>query len=69
MSAIDDSAIFAALEAIALNRFDGHYSVMRFTTTWKVQFGPPPQTRDEIDAMPTGQSLAEAFLVAVSRPF
>jgi hypothetical protein len=33
--------LLAIAEAVALKRHDGHLSILRFTTHWKVVFGTP----------------------------
>jgi hypothetical protein len=69
MSTVSNDRILAAIERIAADKFDGHFTVMRFTTDWKVQFGVQPQDRDEIEAMPTGDTLLDAFFAAINDAF
>jgi hypothetical protein len=47
------------LERIAKEHFDGHFTVMRFTTNWRVWFGTP-SVRGDIQAAPVGKTFAEA---------
>jgi hypothetical protein len=39
--AVRTARILAALEELARQRYDGHLTIMRFTTGWKVQLGTP----------------------------
>jgi hypothetical protein len=48
----------------ANEHYDGHFTIMKFTTNWKVCFGTPAD-RDDIDVMPTGKSLPEAMVKAL----
>jgi len=52
------------LEAVAKKKFDGHLTIMRFTTNWRVGFLQPGD-RDEIELMPEGRSFEEAALKAL----
>jgi hypothetical protein len=47
-------------EEIARSHFDGHLTIMRFTTHWKVMFGTPAH-RDEIKRLPYFLTLREAL--------
>ncbi len=46
---------------IANRKYDGHLTIMKFTTNWKVCFGTPSD-RDDIQKMVTGKDLTEALL-------
>lgn len=37
---MDDRELFAMMTRIAEACFDGHVTIMRFTTNWRVAFGP-----------------------------
>ena len=39
---------------------DGHLTILKFTTNWKVGFGTP-YNRTDIDNMATGKTLLEAM--------
>lgn len=67
MNHIPDAAILAAAQAIADRAFDGHMTVMKFTTGWRVSFGPQPASREEIAAMPHGETLHEALAKAITQ--
>ena len=41
LSQLDTSALLAMAEKIAKERFDGHLTIFRFTTHWKVMFRTP----------------------------
>lgn len=47
-------------EHIANQKYDGHFTIMRFTTNWKFCFGQP-LSYDEIQLMSTGKTLKEAL--------
>lgn len=48
-----------ALIITAKERFDGHLTIMKFTTNWRVCFGTPTD-RDGIHEMEAGKSFEEA---------
>lgn len=49
MSQLNESttALFDLAEEIALAKHDGHMTIMRFTTGWKVIFRTPDMTQEE----------------------
>lgn len=49
----------AALEAAAILFADGHFTVMRFTTNWRVMLGTPAD-RDDITGAFEGATFNEA---------
>lgn len=49
----------AALAQIADQHYGGHFTVMKFTTNWRVGFGTPA-TRCDIDRMWPGLTFADA---------
>jgi hypothetical protein len=61
----DDDELMRQLEAVAAALFDGHLTIMRFTTNWRVGFGTPSE-RDEIEAMPAGHTFAAAARNAIN---
>jgi hypothetical protein len=54
----------AKLAAVAAERFDGHVTVMKFTTNWRVGFGTPA-SRCDIDQMWEGTTFADAAKAAL----
>lgn len=40
--------------------YDGHFTIMKFTTEYKFSFGHQPSCREDIDKMATGKTLREA---------
>jgi hypothetical protein len=60
----DDMDMMVHLLAVAKERYDGHLTIMRFTTNWRIDFYQP-QDRDQIEAMPCGATLAEAGAAAL----
>ncbi len=53
------AAYLAELASVANKRFDGHFTIMKFTTNWRVGFGTP-MDRHDIEEMQEGRTLAEA---------
>ena len=51
--------------AIADNNFGGHFTVMKFTTNWRVGFGTPA-SRCDIDQMWEGKTFASAAQAALA---
>lgn len=62
---MNDQVVFRIIKLLAESCFDGHFTVMKFTSNWRVSFGPQPNDLDDIKAMPFGQTLVEAFEKAV----
>jgi hypothetical protein len=54
-----DFELFKKLVERADKSFDGHLTVMKFTTTWRVGF-VTPDGRDGIADMPVGNTFTEA---------
>jgi hypothetical protein len=55
----------AQLKAIADRHFDGHVTIMKFTTNWRVGFGTPTW-RCDIDRMWEGKTFNEAATAAIA---
>lgn len=60
----EDRDMMDRLVAVAKARFDGHLTVLRFTTNWRVGFYQP-DGREAIEAMASGATLAIAGQVAL----
>jgi len=60
----DDFDTMVQLVTIANADFDGHLSVMKFTTNWRVGF-ITPDGRDGISAMHEGETFDEAATKAL----
>jgi hypothetical protein len=58
-SALTNGERMKILEDVAAEMFDGHVTIMRFTTNWRVGFGTP-NDRDDIRNMPVGYTFEEA---------
>ena len=56
--------ILKKLQELADKDHDGHFTVMRFTTNWRVGFGTP-DCREDIDTFCSGRSFEEAALEAI----
>ena len=50
---------FDELVNYANEHFDGHFTVMKFTTNWRVGFGTP-MDREDIEQMCEGKTFEEA---------
>jgi hypothetical protein len=55
------------LEQIADRHFDGHFTVMKFTTNWRVSFGGQPDGREAIQKMAEGPTLPDAVAGAIEQ--
>jgi len=70
VESLDLATLLALAERIAVERADGHFTLMRFTTGWKCMLGTPDldgDGRGEVVKLPTFQSAREAltaFIVA-----
>jgi hypothetical protein len=62
-----DYSRMAALIQFARVHYDGHFTVLRFTTNWRVGFGTP-YGREDIDALVAGKTFAEAARAALGPP-
>jgi hypothetical protein len=58
---MDDGQTFDIIEGIANRFFNGHFTIMSFTTNWRICFGPQPNSRMEIEGMAVGTTLADAL--------
>ncbi len=65
-----EKALAVALE-IARTHFDGHLTLLKFTTGWRVSFGTPDfsgnldESRACISSLPSGTTLENAVLAAI----
>lgn len=59
----EECALFSSAEQIARQKYDGHLTVMRFTTNWRVTFGTP-YDRDDITKAHERATLADALEAA-----
>jgi hypothetical protein len=55
----------AELVTVANKHFDGHFTIMKFSSNWRVGFGTP-NSRCDIDMMWEGNTLAEAASAALA---
>lgn len=60
----DDFDTMAKLVKAADNHYDGHLSVLKFTTNWRVGFVTPNE-RADISALHTGDTFDEAATKAL----
>lgn len=68
-----DAAALILVQAIADKFFDGHVTIMRFTTNWRVSLGSNlafgeyhGDTLDRIGAIPKGDTLLGAVIEAIN---
>lgn len=61
----NDVKLLNELRRIANEKFDGHFTVMKFTTNWRVGFGTVNE-RFEIEALPAGETFAQAAIKALN---
>jgi hypothetical protein len=52
------------LEAVANERHDGHFTIMKFKTNWRIAFRTPTD-REEIEGMSVGETFDEAARAAI----
>lgn len=55
----EDIEIWDRLVEVANRKFDGHLTVLKFTTNWRVGFVTPSE-REIIDGLAVGSTFAEA---------
>jgi len=61
----EDLQLLLRLEAVAKEKFDGHLTIMRFTTNWRVDFWQP-EDHEQTELMPKGASFREAAIRALA---
>jgi hypothetical protein len=64
IESLDLDTLMALAERIAVERDDGHFTLMRFTTGWKCMRGTPDldgDGRTEVAALPAFGSVREAL--------
>ena len=64
-SKLNLDTLLKILEAEACREHDGHYTIMRFTTHFKVGFGTPDEIRKEAERITAYPSLREAVIGAL----
>lgn len=62
MYTIDEIILMNRLQEVANERFDGHLSILKFTTNWRVSFGTPSWGHEDIQKMAVGKTFGEAAL-------
>ena len=70
MNTIPTHALLELLAETAKRHADGHVTILRFTTGWKVVFGTPdlsPYGREQIEAVPIAATFEEGALDALQR--
>ncbi len=58
---------FRVIQVVADELFDGHFTLMKFTTNWRVSFGYQPDSREDIQEMASGNTLMQAFIKALPK--
>ncbi|TKW63712.1 MAG: hypothetical protein DI616_19280 [Paracoccus denitrificans] len=51
--------LWQRLQKVAAEKHDGHLTILKFTTNWRVGFFTPAE-REQVDEMAVGNSFAEA---------
>ena len=63
--------LLSAVEGTALRRYDGHFTILRFTTHWKAMFGTPDldtgEGRASVDRPPSFPTLPLALIALLVR--
>lgn len=62
----DDTLMLARLQDVAKRKHDGHLTILRFTTNWRVGF-LTPTSREEVNSLAVGSTFAEAASRALER--
>lgn len=62
-----NEGLMTVLEQIADKNHDGHFTVMKFTTNWRVCFGTPEDRADRMSDMEVGATFEEAALKAITK--
>lgn len=58
--------LWERLQTVANENYDGHLTVLKFTTNWRIGFVTPTD-RDQIDEMAAGNSFEEAAQHALAK--
>jgi len=71
MMTADEIELMKRLQDEANRKFDGHLTILKFTTNWRVSFATPDDAgefgvRNFIEEMPVGATLAEAAQKALN---
>lgn len=59
METIDEIVLMKRLQEVANEKFNGHLSILKFTTNWRISF-ETPSNRDDISRMAVGLTFGEA---------
>lgn len=59
-----NAELFGLIEFIANERHGGHFTIMKFTTNWRISFGTPNE-REDIEEMPVGDTFLSAAKAAI----
>ena len=61
-----DTKLLSLLLQMADSLCDGHLTIMKFTTNWRIQLGTPVgDLREEIERMPAGKTFSDAAIAAL----
>lgn len=58
--------LLKVLVHIATESYDGHFTIMKFTTNWRVGFGTP-EGREAIQELSNGKTFEEAAIKSIER--
>jgi hypothetical protein len=59
-----DAELMAMLVKVADYEYDGHLTILKFTTNWRIGFGTP-NDREDIDGLNVGKTFREAAQIAL----
>lgn len=62
----DDTEMLIKLQNVARRDYDGHLTILRFTTNWRVGF-VTPNSREDVQELAEGATFAEAASKALDR--
>lgn len=63
----EDAELWNRLVEMANKVSDGHLTVMKFKTNWRVGFFTPNERKD-LDLMPVGKTFADSARMALGNP-
>ncbi len=64
----DEIELWERLQKVANDRYDGHLTILKFTSNWRIAFRTPSD-RDQIDEMVSGSTFIEAAQKVLAKDF
>jgi hypothetical protein len=59
---LSDKDLLELCFEVSSKKYDGHFTLMRFSGNWRACFGPQPSSRSDIDNMMPGETLRDCLL-------